>query len=151
MNLFTRLYRKVKRTENGCLEWTGYRNKAGYGMIKHEGKALLTHRVAVTEGGLTLGVDDVVMHTCDNPPCVERSHLTVGTQADNVADMKAKGRGNNGRGSSKLTEAAVVEIIERYSDRKTSTAAIASIYGVSQPTISYILIGKTWKHIPRNF
>jgi hypothetical protein len=48
----------------------------------------------VTWGSVPKGM--VVMHTCDNPPCVNPLHLRLGTQAQNMADMWAKGRGHNG-------------------------------------------------------
>ena len=56
-------------------------------------------------------VDDlIVMHLCDNPPCYRYSHLIVGTNADNTADMIAKGRlapftrGSHCRNGHEMTE-----------------------------------------------
>lgn len=82
------------RALNGCLEWTGATNPAGYGLINVDGKAVLTHRLAWTlaNGPILDGLH--VLHHCDNPPCGEtETHLFLGTDADNRADMAAKGRG----------------------------------------------------------
>jgi hypothetical protein len=70
-----------------CWEWQGARTVAGYGVVGHDGVHYSAHRVMA--GALA---DDVVLHTCDNPPCCNPRHLRVGTQRDNIADAVAKGR-----------------------------------------------------------
>lgn len=85
---------RVVTTESGCWEWTGWRAH-GYGYFFHEGKDQRAHRVSyeLFVGSIPDGL--VVMHSCDNRPCVNPDHLSVGTQADNVRDMVAKGRQRN--------------------------------------------------------
>lgn len=76
----------------GCHLWRGTRNKAGYGMAALGGYFVLAHRLAhaLATGDATA---EVVMHSCDNPTCVNPAHLRSGTHMENMADMKAKGRG----------------------------------------------------------
>lgn len=77
----------------GCWPWAGYRQREGYGLVRKKGQpAEAAHRVAyrLFVGPIPPGM--VVMHRCDNPPCVRPDHLRVGTQAENLADMRAKGR-----------------------------------------------------------
>lgn len=71
---------------------TGNTFRNGYGQIEHCGRALRAHRVAyeLANGPIPLGM--VICHSCDNPRCVNVDHLFIGTQADNMADMVAKGR-----------------------------------------------------------
>jgi hypothetical protein len=93
-----RLERKLVRTPNGCLEWTGSRSPDGYGMIGDgAGKVVRTHRLAwsLVNGPIPEGV--LIRHfVCDNPPCCDETHLRSGTNADNTADKMASGhwRGN---------------------------------------------------------
>lgn len=81
---------------NGCWEWTGTRNLQGYGVIglyiggTARGTPAPRLQWMHSFGEIPLGM--VVMHTCDNPPCINPAHLAIGTQADNLADMRAKGR-----------------------------------------------------------
>lgn len=92
-----RLAAGLVRMPNGCLEWTGDTNAGGYGVIRVDGKQPLTHRFAweLTHGPIPPGIR--VLHHCDNPPCCDAEKcLFLGTDADNVGDMMAKGRGRQG-------------------------------------------------------
>ena len=81
-----------------CVEWTGDRNDKGYGRIyirgngygKGGGHYVLAHRWTWEQANGPVPDGMVVMHTCDNPPCINLNHLRLGTQAENLADMRAK-------------------------------------------------------------
>lgn len=87
---------KVDRSggPEGCWPWLGVRNASGHGRVNRErGSPLYTHRVAYElSSGVRLAKGDLVCHRCDNPPCCNPAHLFVGTAADNIHDMVAKGR-----------------------------------------------------------
>lgn len=72
-----------------CWVWLGGCDRDGYGYFHlTRSRSIRAHRYAwgdVPEG-------KQVLHRCDNPPCVRRSHLFLGTQEDNQQDMAAKGR-----------------------------------------------------------
>lgn len=86
--------RGFTRTESGCLEYNGHRNWLGYGQIRHEGALIRVHRAMFEHySGTTLSAGQVVRHSCDNPPCAAEGHLASGSQAENIGEMRARGRG----------------------------------------------------------
>lgn len=77
-----------------CWRWKASVQRGGYGALRLDGKLVRAHRYSFF---LHYGYyPPVVMHACDNPPCVNPSHLLAGTITLNLADMVAKGRHNNG-------------------------------------------------------
>ena len=133
-------------TPNGeCREWTGGRNRDGYGQTMAWGKLWRTHRLALElEDINTTG--HYVLHSCDNPCCCNPAHLRLGTQAENMADMNSKGRRARGsnNGNVKLTEQDVLEI---RAIRGMTHREIADIYGVSNNNIGLIRNRRIWTHI----
>ena len=85
----------VKKPELGpCWVWTAATQADGYGVWKN---MEYSHRYSYrTEIG-PIPEGHLVMHRCDNPPCCRPTHLTTGTNADNLGDMASKGRARGGR------------------------------------------------------
>ena len=77
-----------------CWDWIAGKDKNGYGRTRIDGRADSAHRVSyqLTYGPISEGL--IVMHSCDNPCCVNPNHLSLGTKGINAQDCVAKGRKN---------------------------------------------------------
>ncbi len=141
-----------KRGPDDCWMWTSYALH-GYGQFFYNGTSVRSHRFVyeLCVGPIPDGL--YVCHKCDMPGCVNPAHLFLGTPADNMTDMMAKGRHRYRRscgerhGKSKLTAKDVREIRIRYAKGGISQMALGREYGVSDTQIWRIVHRKRWKHI----
>lgn len=88
-----RFWAKVEKGNAGeCWPWTGHRDKGGYGRFSIGRGNDLAHRVALAISGTAMPPGMCACHSCDNRGCCNPSHLFIGSDADNTADMISKGR-----------------------------------------------------------
>ena len=140
------------REHSDCIDH-GYRGKGpGYAQILIDGKLEYRHRAAYAgqKGVHVRSITGVVMHTCDNPRCINVAHLRLGTHQDNTDDMMRKGRHYALSGEDSphaiLTVELVKEIKVRYKPRCRVNGAYAMgrEFHVSNTTIRDVLKGRTW-------
>ena len=148
--IMDRILRHVVINEKGCLLFMGHRNHDGYGRIGKGVSLVFVHREMFKHHNPDIEMTGVIMHTCDTPNCVNIEHLRHGTQAENIADMVAKGRRVTVKGSAqkdaKLTESDIPIIRQRINDG-TTYARIARDYAVSESAIRNIKMGRRWTHV----
>lgn len=140
-----KFYAKIEKS-NGCWKWIGSFDRDGYPLF-WDGDIQKMKRGHQYSYELHHGERNgkCVMHTCDNPSCVNPAHLVLGSHADNCADKIAKDRHAKGetQGSSKLTEADVKVIKSR---RSESYKIICEDFGLVPSTVYRIWNNQSWKH-----
>lgn len=144
-----RWYMPGEPPPSGCWEWSGGSfHTDGYGLVGHQGKLWRAHVMAYELFHGPVPEGQQVRHTCDNPPCVHPYHLLVGSTLDNMRDKVARGRQVKGERApkAKLTAPQVLEIRQSYASG-VNQVQLASIYGITQASVSAIVLRKSWKHI----
>jgi hypothetical protein len=149
LSLADRFWAKVEYDKAGCWLWTASLSEDGYGYFGvHEvdgWRMRKAHRIAyqLAYGPIPEGVR--VLHTCDDPRCVNPEHLFLGTQTDNMRDMAAKGRGVY---RARLTAEQVRTIRARYAAGGVTQRELGAEYGLTPMGIGHIIRHQTWRNPP---
>lgn len=133
-----------------CWLWASKRRKDGYGLFKVGNWRIRAHRAGYE---LLVGLFNeelFILHSCDNPPCVNPDHMRPGTSEDNIADMLSRKRNRfafgGRRPQAKLTETQVLEI-QSLIENGGSNISIATRFSVRDTAISRIRLGQSWAYI----
>lgn len=122
------------------------KDKDGYPRIKFNKRSLPAGRLLwqIMYGELSEG--ELVLHTCDNPSCVNPEHLYKGSFQQNMEDKVDRARVAGERNPNcRLSDKDVAEIKRLYNDVGLSQQKIASMYGTSQSHISHLVLGRRKK------
>ncbi len=142
-----------KETAAGCRLWLGsVTSVGGYGKFTRYGNGgtVLAHRFAWESANGPIPSGMIVRHLkCNQPRCVNVSHLALGTHAENSADMTSQGRQCRGERlhTNKLTADQVLTIRGAWNSGVVTQRQLAAAFGVNGPNIHFIVNRKTWRHI----
>lgn len=145
---------RVRKTDH-CWTWLGAIKKGGYGHMVFLGKLTSAHRIVWSIVNGDIPHEMHVCHTCDNPSCVNPSHLFLGTHQDNMRDRDSKGRcGAFGALSGELNHQAILTSRQASEIRALSRLGvmtakdIGAIFGVSEGCVYGIKYGRIWRTLP---
>ena len=163
--LNSRFWSKVDvRGPDECWEWQAYApirwGAPSYGHYWHNKRNVGAHQYSAMLK-YNMSYEDLsksklfVLHSCDNPKCVNPDHLSLGTAKDNTRQMHERGRAYLGpkcylpgvsNPSAVLTEQQAIQI-KYHEDRSQVSKKVGVKYGVSGLTIRKIWQNISWKHI----
>lgn len=154
-----RFWNKVNKTLS-CWWWLGAFSSDGYGTygigektIHGSPKTMSAHRFSycLANNVKKLPTKLDCLHSCDNPKCVNPSHLRLDTRSANIRDMCSKGRGRPGTRAGMpravLSESQVRQIIAKFNSKFFAIGQLAREYKVTHKTVANIVQGKSWKNL----
>ena len=133
-----------------CQAWLGTKTTRGYGVFTAQGVKHRAHRHAWERVNGPVPVGMVVRHSCDNTGCIREEHLCVGTHADNVADMDARGRRADIHGERNPLAVLTNDqaLVIKQAPRGYGTGRrLAAKYGVNESVISAARRGRTYANV----
>ena len=141
---------KTTETSNGCWEWNGAKNRDGYGRTMKGPKNISTHRRMYELAVGPIPNKLQVLHKCDNPPCINPSHLELGDHNENMNQMQSRGRKaillGEDNPSSKLTKEDVVDI-KLFLKNGILPKDIIKVYPIKQAIVYHIKNNRVWSNV----
>jgi hypothetical protein len=141
---------KVSREPNGgCWLWQAAISSNGYGsfFVDDTVAVVRAHRAAWIIFRGPIPPEAHVLHRCDDPLCVNPDHLWLGNNADNMADMAAKGRAPSRKGRKNGRAVLTPRLVRMIRGSPDSATSLAARLGVATSTVARARRGERWAHI----
>lgn len=143
---------RTKPGDRGCILWCMHTDKLGYGRAGRRGGEVKAHRIsyALQFGPISRSIK--VLHGCDTRNCINPFHLSLGTQAENVADMMKKGRHRcipmfgAANPASRINEQTVLGVRRAVRDGD-SQKTVSARFGLRPMHVSRIVRRELWPHV----
>lgn len=148
-----RFWAKVKIGKHSeCWNWQAATSGFGYGMFgckTVEGKFITYHAhqfsLIMHSEGRPSGAH--CCHTCDNPKCVNPSHLWWGSCLANMRDKEAKGRGRKQHGTANNRSRITEKIVRYIRASEKPNKILCKELGLGRCHVSKIRSGRLWGHV----
>ena len=135
-----RFWRHVsRRSTNECWEWKAFRDKDGYGKFRLGRSNVAAHRFSYQVVFGKICGNEQVLHSCNNPPCVNPRHLKIGTHLENMQDRREAG--NYATGESHPGYKFSTATVKRVALASGSYKKIAEHFGMSKSHVRNIKLG----------
>lgn len=117
--------------ETGCWVWQAMTIKGGYGMLSGSrgNSSILAHRFSYQNFIGPIPEGKWVLHSCDNPGCVNPKHLFLGDQGANMKDMERKGR-------ARILSVEQIKLGRQMLATGASQTKVSAFFGVSRSTLA---------------
>lgn len=136
-------------TGDDCVYWPFSPGSDGYGRVMYEDRLQQATRVAcIIYHGQPPTPEYLAIHSCNHGKqgCCTPNHLSWGIFQDNSNDRIRHGNSGKGRANANCTDLPDETIAEIKALRGTMRQVdIATKFGISQPFVSSIQLGKTFR------
>lgn len=141
----------ASNSSNNCWAWNN--DLLSYGRISIKGVLYLVHRIAwVVYHKDDLLPDELILHHCDNPGCINPAHLYKGSHSDNRQDAWDRDRFDRsmyavdhgikaakGQGKKVLSDMEISKIRELYTTGKYTQYELADMFESSQGVVWHVI------------
>lgn len=134
--------------ENGCWNCVSHScDSSGYPRVSYKNKMYKISRFIYEFYKEKIKDGNVILHSCDNPKCINPEHLSQGTHQENMIDMVNKKRYSVKMKIDVWVEETILDIYDLYHNKIYNQRELSEKYNMSRSIINKIVRGISYKYL----